>query len=156
MRAAVLAYAIPLIDRMGQPAVTVGVLVEVTQQKHTHAHLLQASRTPIDVRAAIGTGIEISRPVIDAAGLRFSVTLPPAPLLVDSDITRLAQVVTNLLNNAAKYTPAGGSFSLHVHQEDEMAVIVVRDSGVGIEPDMLRDISTCSPARLADRAVLRR
>jgi CheY-like chemotaxis protein len=62
----------------------------------------------------------------------LSVELPPDPLELEADVTRMVQVLSNLLNNAAKYTPAGGRIKLSAWREDGHAVIAVADSGVGI------------------------
>jgi CheY-like chemotaxis protein/two-component sensor histidine kinase len=81
--------------------------------------------------------VDAVRPLIDAAGHQFVVTLPDEPLTLDADPSRLAQVVSNLLNNAAKYTPPGGCIRLTAERQDAQAVISVRDSGIGIPAPML-------------------
>ena len=80
---------------------------------------------------------EISRPLIETARHELTVNLPLEPLLVDGDLTRLAQVLSNLLNNAAKYTPEGGRIWLTVERDGSEAVMRVRDNGTGIPADML-------------------
>ncbi len=80
---------------------------------------------------------EISRPLIETARHELTVNLPSEPLLVDGDLTRLAQVLSNLLNNAAKYTPEGGRIWLTVERDGSEAVMQVRDNGTGIPADML-------------------
>ena len=64
--------------------------------------------------------------------------------MIDGDAVRLAQVFSNLLNNAAKYTPAGGHIGVHAAQRRTSAVVEVSDTGVGMSPDMLERSSTCS------------
>lgn len=91
-------------------------------------------REHIGVASAINAAIETSRPLIEAARQQLSVSLPNEPVLVDADPTRLAQMLSNLLHNACKYTDAGGSISLTVACESGNAVIRVRDNGIGIEP----------------------
>ena len=84
------------------------------------------------VRAAV----EASQPVIDAARHSLKIDLSAAPVWLEGDITRLSQVVGNLLNNAAKYTPEGGGIRLSVHAEGNAAVIEVSDNGIGIPFEM--------------------
>ncbi|HEY4175032.1 MAG TPA: ATP-binding protein, partial [Rhodopila sp.] len=84
----------------------------------------------------VRSALETSRPLIDAAGHTLTVDLPGEPLWLDADLTRLAQVVGNLLNNAAKYTPEGGHIGLAVRAEDGAAVISVSDTGVGIPREL--------------------
>ena len=66
--------------------------------------------------------------------------LPPEDLAVDADVNRLAQVFANLLNNASKYTPEGGRISISAARDGGQAVIRVRDTGIGIDPDLLPSI----------------
>ena len=81
--------------------------------------------------------VETSRPLIDARRHELTVTLPPEPLWCEADAARLAQVLANLLNNAAKYTEEGGRIGLTVAREGDEAVFRVRDTGIGIPADML-------------------
>jgi PAS domain S-box-containing protein len=90
-----------------------------------------------DAQAVIESAIETSRPVIEDAGHLLEVTVPPEPLRLEADPVRLAQVLTNLLNNAAKYTDKGGIIALTARREGEHAVISVRDNGRGIAAEML-------------------
>ena len=92
---------------------------------------------PVDVCAVAKQAVEASRPFVEAKGHRLSVSLPPDPLRVHGDPARLAQVLTNLLINAAKYTEEGGQIWLTARREGSEAVVSVRDTGVGIPQDML-------------------
>ncbi|AUX33895.1 MULTISPECIES: GAF domain-containing protein [Sorangium] len=94
----------------------------------------------IDLRAVLNSALETSRPLIEAAAHELAVRLPPASLLLDADPTRLAQVFANLLNNAAKYTPAGGSIRLAAQRDGAAVVVRVADNGVGIPADMLSNV----------------
>jgi PAS domain S-box-containing protein len=96
---------------------------------------LRKERT--DLVAVLGNAVETSRPAIEAAGHRLAISVPPEPLPLDADPVRLAQVVTNLLNNAAKYSDEGGQIWLSARREGSDAVISVKDTGVGISAEML-------------------
>src|SRR5690606_26083938 len=84
--------------------------------------------------------IEATAPLINDARLELRIELPTDPVLVWADSSRLAQVVGNLLNNAAKYTPAGGCISLSVREHGDEAIACVRDNGAGIPPGMIDSI----------------
>jgi CheY-like chemotaxis protein/anti-sigma regulatory factor (Ser/Thr protein kinase) len=84
--------------------------------------------------------VETARPLIDARGHDLAVVLPPEALPLDADSTRLAQVIANLLTNAAKYTGEGGHIRLTVARDNDTAVIRVRDDGAGIPREMLSSV----------------
>lgn len=90
----------------------------------------------IELAAVVSRAIETSRPLIDAGQHQLAISLPTEPVFVDGDPMRLAQVVSNLLNNAAKYTNAGGQIWLSVRNEEGQASISVRDTGIGIPAEM--------------------
>ncbi len=94
-------------------------------------------RSEIDLADVMGHGIETGGPLIEARSHRLHGQMPAEPVRVLGDLTRLAQVLANLLNNAAKYTDAGGDIWLEGRQQDARAEIRVRDSGVGIAPSLL-------------------
>ena len=91
----------------------------------------------IDVRAVVHTAVEATRPLIDAHAQVLTVLVPPEPVWMEADATRLAQVFSNLLNNASKYTERGGQIRIEAVAEDGFAAVTVEDSGVGIPPDKL-------------------
>jgi PAS domain S-box-containing protein len=91
----------------------------------------------VDLAAVAATAVETSRPSIEAAKHRLTVTMPSQPVYVEGDSTRLSQVVANLLNNSAKYTPEGGQIGLAVETEDGHVVVRIRDNGLGIPAEML-------------------
>ena len=95
---------------------------------------------PIDAQHVVPAAIEISRPLIDERGHKLSVCVPENAVPIRGDRARLAQVLSNLLNNAAKYTPRGGTIALLLVEEDGQAVFRVRDSGVGIPAPMLAQV----------------
>ena len=94
-------------------------------------------REHVDVAAVIRNAVETSEPLIGTAGHRLVVSLPDRPLWLQGDPVRLAQILANLLNNAAKYTAPGGEVRVWARREADAAVISVRDSGAGIAPDAL-------------------
>ncbi|GAB1596972.1 PAS domain S-box protein [Lysobacter claricitrinus] len=94
-------------------------------------------RDRISLQDAALAAIESARPQIEGARHRLHLELPNAPLWIDADPTRIAQVMGNLLTNAAKYTPDGGDITLRVYDCDECACVSVSDTGLGIPPDAL-------------------
>ncbi|MGZ3388952.1 MAG: PAS domain S-box protein, partial [Isosphaeraceae bacterium] len=97
---------------------------------------IQLQKECVDLAAVVARAIEGARPLIDARRHTLEVHLPDALVPVEADPVRLAQVLWNLLNNAAKYTPDGGRITLEVERGDE-AVVRIRDTGIGIAPEML-------------------
>jgi PAS domain S-box-containing protein len=97
-------------------------------------------RKPLEIAQVISTAVEASRPLIDSRGHNLTVLVPPEPLRIEGDLTRLSQALTNLLNNAAKYTPPPGEIHLTVEKEEEMVTVHVRDTGVGISADLMPKI----------------
>ncbi len=91
----------------------------------------------VDVADAVQAALEASRPFMSAAAHQLELDLPPEPVRVLADPVRLAQVLSNLVNNAAKYTPDGGRISISARRERDRAVVEVRDNGIGIAPEML-------------------
>ena len=94
----------------------------------------------IDVATVVTNAVETSRPLIEARRHELTVSLPPQPIRARGDPTRLAQVIANLLNNAAKYTEEGGRIWLGVEREAGEVVVRIRDTGVGVPSDMLARI----------------
>jgi signal transduction histidine kinase/DNA-binding response OmpR family regulator len=94
----------------------------------------------VEVATVVARAIETSRPLIDVRRHDFTLSLMPEPLVLDVDPTRLAQVLANILNNAAKYTGEGGRISLRVGREEGDVVFRIRDNGIGIPPEMLSQV----------------
>ena len=128
------------------PAVAANVRDMMERQVRQLAHLIddlldiarvtngkvEIRKTRVDLNAIVTNAVETSLPLIDKHHHAFDLQLHAAPLPVQADATRIAQVIGNLLTNAAKYTPPGGALSLRVTQDDTDAVITVTDNGVGI------------------------
>jgi PAS domain S-box-containing protein len=94
-------------------------------------------REAVDLHAVVAAALEASRQGLEAAHHTLEVALPAERVSIDADFVRVAQVISNLLNNAAKYTNAQGRVVLEARREGEKAVITVRDNGIGIAPELL-------------------
>jgi signal transduction histidine kinase/CheY-like chemotaxis protein len=144
--------AVEVIRRLGPPEPGLTMARDVIGRQVTHLarlvdELLDVSRIsrgkislkkePIELSRIISQSVEIARPLIDVRKQRLSVDLPQAPVWLSGDPARLAQVIANLLNNAAKYTPEGGRIELSATAAAGEARIVVSDNGTGIEPQLL-------------------
>jgi signal transduction histidine kinase/CheY-like chemotaxis protein len=98
---------------------------------------IEIRKEPVAAAAVVAIAVETSRPLIDGAGHELVVSLPEEELLLDADPVRVAQVFSNLLNNAAKYTNRGGRIMIAARREERTAVVTVSDTGVGIAPGSL-------------------
>ncbi len=98
---------------------------------------VELRRQRIDLKEVVATAVETSTSLIEGSGHKLTVEVPAQPLPVDADPTRIAQVISNLLNNAAKYTPEGGRIALKVAIEGQHAVLSVTDTGIGIGPEAI-------------------
>jgi signal transduction histidine kinase/ActR/RegA family two-component response regulator len=98
---------------------------------------LELRREKLDLATALRTALETSRPLIQAKSHTMHVAWPSAPLFVDVDATRIAQVFANLLNNSAKYSAPGSAITVQMFPEGDAVVVTVTDNGVGIPPVML-------------------
>jgi len=101
---------------------------------------LELRRAELALEAVLQAALETSRPLIEAARHNLTLNMPQTPVYVFGDLTRLAQIFSNLLNNAAKYTPTGGRITLSASAVNGEAVIEVRDTGVGITAEALPNI----------------
>lgn len=102
--------------------------------------LMELREHQIDLRIVASSAVETSRPLMNSRGHHLSVSLADEPVTVKGDATRMIQVLSNLLNNAAKYTPPGGRISLTVDKRDDIATVCVVDNGIGIPEEKLGDI----------------
>ncbi|HZT81667.1 MAG TPA: ATP-binding protein [Gemmataceae bacterium] len=128
-------WAADLVDRQSQQLTRmVDDLLEVSRITRGKITL---KPEPADLATIVHRAVESSRPLIDARQHHLSVALADEPLRVRADVARLTQVLTNLLNNAAKYTDEGGHIALTVERQGREAVLRVRDSGMGIPADLL-------------------
>lgn len=138
MGQAELAEARDIIDRQVKQLVRlVDDLLDISRITVGRMALQQAV---LDLRAVADDALLMSGPLLDEAEHDVTVHLPPQPVWVRGDGVRLAQVISNLLNNAARYTPPGGSVSLRVTEEGADALVLVEDTGVGLSPGVLERI----------------
>ncbi len=98
---------------------------------------IELRRARVPLASVIDSAVETARPSIEAGGHELRVSLPTEPLYLNADLTRLAQVFSNLLTNSAKYTRSGGHIWLTANRQGEDAVVTVRDDGIGIPADAL-------------------
>ena len=106
----------------------------VTQNK------IELKKTVLDLRAVVREAADAAHNLFSSRGIEFKADLPPRPIDVDGDAARLQQIIVNLLNNAAKYTPRGGHVRLSMTADETAARISVKDDGVGIPAEFLETI----------------
>jgi PAS domain S-box-containing protein len=123
---------------------------QVAQLTRLISDLLQVSRVAtgqirlqrevIDMNQIVGHALQTADPLIERRRHEVSMTLPTEPVWVDADATRLEEVVVNLLGNASKFTDEGGRIFVSVELREDQVLLRVRDSGIGIEPEILPHI----------------
>jgi PAS domain S-box-containing protein len=101
---------------------------------------IQLHQEDLDARGIVQQAVETTRSLIDQSKHELTVSLPPEPMWLHADALRLEEVIVNLLNNAAKYTPEGGHIWLRLQQEGNQMVLRVKDTGMGIAADALPHI----------------
>jgi PAS domain S-box-containing protein len=102
--------------------------------------VVELNRTRVDIVEALDWAIELSRPLIEQHRHRLIVDAPPGELFVNADPARLAQVFSNLLTNAAKYTPDNGAITVRAERLDDQIAVAVHDTGIGLSADVLPKI----------------
>jgi signal transduction histidine kinase len=128
-------WALEVIGRqVDQMARLIGDLLDVAR---ITGNKLEIRRERVDLGEVLRLAMETSQPLIEACGQNFEVRTPGQPIALEGDPSRLAQVISNLLNNAAKYTERGGRITLSVSCTNGTASVSVADSGMGIPEDML-------------------
>jgi signal transduction histidine kinase/ActR/RegA family two-component response regulator len=98
---------------------------------------IELQKNDVELALVVQSAVEASRPLIDSAAHQLAIDLPEEPIILHADPVRVRQVLANLLNNAAKFTKAGGQIWLTVARAGSMAQISVRDNGRGIPAEML-------------------
>ncbi len=98
---------------------------------------IELRKAPVDLAAVVSRTVASARPAIAERGHQLQVQAPENPVWLEGDATRLEQVLWNLLNNAARYTEPGGQITLASARDGDQAVVRVRDTGIGITPELL-------------------
>jgi PAS domain S-box-containing protein len=133
--AAAVAQARAVMERqMGHMVRLIDDLLDVSRIGQNKMELRRSRVLLTDV---LSSAVETARPAIEAAGHELIISLPPEPVHLDADLTRLAQVFSNLLMNSAKYTERGGRIWLSAERRGGDVVVTVRDTGIGIPADAL-------------------
>jgi PAS domain S-box-containing protein len=150
-----IAGAAEVLRMIGPPDAELQAIQDVIERQVRHLtrlvdDLLDVSRVSLgkvtlrkrrlDVASVIAAAVETSRPAIQAAGQELALALPAEPLVIEGDLTRLAQVVGNLLHNAAKFANGPGRISVEAGNDGDWAKIAVSDTGIGIPSEMLARI----------------
>jgi two-component system CheB/CheR fusion protein len=131
-------WALDVIDRQSrQMARLMDDLLDVARITRNR---LEMRMQRVELADVVRTAVETSRPLIEDRRHRLTVNVPPGEIFLDADLTRLAQALSNLLNNAAKYTPPGGRIELEVERQDGAVLLKVRDNGIGISAAALSGI----------------
>jgi PAS domain S-box-containing protein len=147
-----IANTLALLGRADEPAALLPQALEVLRRQTSHLTRLvddlldlarinsgkiELRREVLELREVLRTAVEASQPLIDRRGHSLAVEVPGEPVHVDGDAVRLAQVFSNLLNNAAKYTPPGARIELRMLVRDDGVDVAVCDPGIGIAPELL-------------------
>jgi CheY-like chemotaxis protein/two-component sensor histidine kinase len=103
---------------------------------------LELRREQVQLAEVVNSAVESSRPMVEHLGHKLTVALPTQPIFLNADLTRLAQVFSNLLNNSAKYMDRGGHIWLTAERQGSDVIVSVRDTGIGIAADQLPHVFT--------------
>jgi signal transduction histidine kinase/ActR/RegA family two-component response regulator len=133
--AAAAARAREVIDR--QVAQLVRLVDDLLDVSRITANKIHLRREPLELARLMATAVESIMPLATAAGHHLDVRMPSTSIYVDGDGARLVQIFANVLNNAVKFTPAGGTISFTVDQQAAEAVVRIRDTGIGIASNAL-------------------
>ena len=115
----------------------VGLVNDLLDVNRISLGKIELNRAEVELASVVKDAVELTRPLSDQMGHELTVRMPRAPILVSADRLRLGQVLSNLLNNACKFSERGARIGLIVERDAEQAVIRVRDNGIGIDADQL-------------------
>jgi signal transduction histidine kinase len=113
------------------------LIEDLLDLSRTRFHGTQPRKRPLDLAQLVEQVVETVRPAIEARRHALEIALPPGPTIIEADPARLAQVLTNLLENAAKYTDPGGQIGLTAKREGGDILLRVWDTGIGIVPEII-------------------
>jgi signal transduction histidine kinase len=132
--------AIERIERQARhQAILIDDLLDISRFRYGK---LQLKHKDLDLRVPVRHALETLQSDFEAKRLKLDVELPDEPLFASADETRIAQILINLLSNSLKYTHPGGSVNVSLAKQEKSAVLTVRDTGVGIDPEALSQIFT--------------
>jgi two-component system CheB/CheR fusion protein len=152
---AIISNTMQVMDQLGSPtAQLVNLRAMIVRQTQHLARLVddlldisrittgkfKLAKEAVGLATVVARAVEAIRPVLEQRGHHLKINLPAQPVWLEVDLTRLEQVLLNLLDNAAKFTEPNGQIWLTARQEDNMVVLRVRDTGIGIEPELLPHI----------------
>jgi CheY-like chemotaxis protein len=101
---------------------------------------VELRKHPVDLNSVVKHAVEATIPLMEGARHKLTINLPKESLWIEGDSTRLEQIVSNLLNNAAKYTQPGGHITIALGRDADQAVLSVRDTGIGITPELQKHV----------------
>jgi len=136
-----------LVRQVGQMTRTMDELLDAHRSAQDQVTL---KKERLDLATIVNAAVEASKPILEARGHRLTLTLPPAPLWLEGDLSRLAEALEDLLSNAAKYSDKGSQIILSTSRERNWAVVRVQDQGMGIPAELLPRVFDLF--RLGDRA----
>lgn len=136
--AAVSERAQQMMDR--QLAHMVRLIDDLLDVSRISRNKLELRKSRVTISEIVESAVEAAQPAVDAAGHELIVTLPSRPVYLNADLTRLAQVLSNLLTNSAKYTDRGGTIRLSAERKDREIQVTVTDTGIGIPAESLSRI----------------
>jgi PAS domain S-box-containing protein len=135
MKDATVAWARDLIDR--QVSHLSRLVDDLLDMSRVTSGKVSLQKEPLDLAVLVARAVEATAPLLEERKHLLSLSLPSDALHVDGDATRLSQIVLNLINNAAKYTPRGGQVQVGLRCEDGSAILTVRDNGIGMAHDLV-------------------
>jgi signal transduction histidine kinase len=131
-------HQMEVITRQGQQMVR--LVDDLLDMARAENRKLELRKRLIDIRAVVRETVDAKRPLVESHRHRLALEVGAEPLLVDADPVRVAQVVANLVDNAAKYTPDGGTVTVAVNRTAAEVEISVTDTGEGLPPEQLTNI----------------